>query len=391
MSFLLKSTDGERGAAATIVAVLAAMGVLLGVLAITVDVGGVFLERRELQNGADAGVLAAAQECGLDPTVCTPAQLLAEIADLVDDNARDDAGHEITSICGPLVGVTCPTGSLEDLAVCPPPPAGFSGDYIEVHTRTRSSEGSFISNIFGQAIGGDGESTVAACARAGLGAPSSTGGTFPLTIALCNWQRATEDGAKFASSPAYTPTHNNTGTPLPESVKDYVTSVNAHVPGNPDDYCGPTKFAPGGFGWLEDAGGCTAVFSATGTVPGAPGGSPDGTCKDDMKKYLGTEVLIPVFSSVSGSGSGVTYTLAGIASFYLAGWQDIPSAKPSKTHSVYKMPTPGPNPAPLPGFCYEGGKDANCIWGWFTSPLLPVGTTGPGVPELGPTIIQLTG
>lgn len=393
-----RGSSAEGGAAATIVAVLAATGVLLGGLAISVDIGRVMLERSELQNAADAGALAAAQTCAEDPDFCSEDLLRADISDLVNRNARDfdpsneSGGHEIDQICGPLVGEGCPAASLTDLAVCPPLPDGFLGDYVEVHTLTKSGDQSVISNFFGGAIGGASDSTVAACARAAWGSPESTGGTFPLTISLCNWERTTNNGTSYAPSPPYDGYPDGGPTsPRPPVVEPFVTSVNAHVPGNPDDYCGPTKYAPGGFGWLKDAGGCTAVFSAIGTVPGGTGSSPDGSCKDDMQKYLGTEVLIPVFSKVSGSGSGTTFTLAGISSFYLAGWQDIPSAKPKKTHSVYRMPTPGPRPAPAPGFCYEGGKDANCIWGWFTSPLLPIGAVSNTAPDRGPKVIQLVG
>ena len=56
----------ERGAAATIVAVLLGLGVVFGVMALAIDAGGLFLERRQLQNGSDAAAmswLGAVDEC----------------------------------------------------------------------------------------------------------------------------------------------------------------------------------------------------------------------------------------------------------------------------------------------------------------------------------------
>ena len=40
------------------------MGVVFGFLAISVDVGGLLWERRQLQNAADAAALSLATECG---------------------------------------------------------------------------------------------------------------------------------------------------------------------------------------------------------------------------------------------------------------------------------------------------------------------------------------
>ena len=60
---------GEEGAVAIIVALL--LVVLMAAVALTVDVGGLYLRRRALVNGADAGALAAARTCargvGYDP------------------------------------------------------------------------------------------------------------------------------------------------------------------------------------------------------------------------------------------------------------------------------------------------------------------------------------
>ena len=53
----------EDGAVATIVVTLLSFGVILGLLAIAVDVGRLMVERRQLQNGADAAAMSLAQSC----------------------------------------------------------------------------------------------------------------------------------------------------------------------------------------------------------------------------------------------------------------------------------------------------------------------------------------
>jgi Flp pilus assembly protein TadG len=48
----------DRGAIGVLVGMLLATGVLLGMAALTVDVGMLYQERAELQNGADAASIA---------------------------------------------------------------------------------------------------------------------------------------------------------------------------------------------------------------------------------------------------------------------------------------------------------------------------------------------
>ena len=54
-------SDKERGAAAVLVAF--SMVVLLGFAALAVDVGAMYAEKTQLQNGADATALAIAGDC----------------------------------------------------------------------------------------------------------------------------------------------------------------------------------------------------------------------------------------------------------------------------------------------------------------------------------------
>lgn len=60
----------------------------MGMLALTVDVGGIWLERRQLQNGADSTSLA--DMCARDATKCAPATAKATLDPLLDANAGSD-------------------------------------------------------------------------------------------------------------------------------------------------------------------------------------------------------------------------------------------------------------------------------------------------------------
>lgn len=82
--------DQERGAVAVMFALL--LVVLVGFIALAVDMGATYAKRQELQNGADAAALAAAQECatagcskaGSEAEKYAPANVLSGVVDEVD-------------------------------------------------------------------------------------------------------------------------------------------------------------------------------------------------------------------------------------------------------------------------------------------------------------------
>src|SRR5665811_2480716 len=85
---------GESGATAVIVALL--MIPLFGFAAISIDVGGLYFERRQLQNGADAAALAIAQDCAKG--VC--GDINATASDLAGKNANDNAANATATTSG---------------------------------------------------------------------------------------------------------------------------------------------------------------------------------------------------------------------------------------------------------------------------------------------------
>ncbi len=88
MRRLTRDTHSEdRGAITVLVAIL--MVVLLGSVAIAVDVGAIYSERAQLQSGADAAAIATAQKCARDAgsESCSTTSTLA--GSLANQNALD--------------------------------------------------------------------------------------------------------------------------------------------------------------------------------------------------------------------------------------------------------------------------------------------------------------
>lgn len=137
----------ERGVSLVLAAV--SMVVLLGMAALVIDVGGLYEERRQLQNGADAAALAIVAECR--ETGAWPSQTDAEAmaATYAPANARDAAA------------------TVESVAFA----AAGSAGYVQVVLNTELSDGGTVMRpLFSAVLGNLGnEVRSAATARCGPG------------------------------------------------------------------------------------------------------------------------------------------------------------------------------------------------------------------------------
>ena len=390
----------EHGAVAVIVSILVASGVIMGTLAISVDVGQIMSERRQLQNGADASAYALARLCAKGDAACSAAGAASAVKPLADANAKDGLSS-IESVC--IKNVTgsdlppCDTSSAtdaQDLAKCNPIPSTSAAvKYVEVKTRTQTTAGNTVLTPFARALAGGGSSgtSVVSCARAGWGPAGNTGNTLPLVMGYCDWANATATGTKYAPSPPYTPAPGTSSTNLPTAISSggYPVAILAHSNAdNTSDTCGVNAnggYYPGGFGWTAASEPCQATFDSTGTVSGDTGSLPN-PCKDnnDLNNFLGKETAIPIAISATGSGSSATFTLSGIAKFFVAGFVKVSAAQPSQSAAVYKEPN-----TVCTGKC---NGSVTYFWGWFTSGLLPVGTSiDPGGQSLGADVVGYLG
>ena len=239
----------DEGGAILILVVLLTV-TLVAMAALVVDVGALLDERRQLQNGADAGALAVAHSCGLGACDVALAQGLA------DANSRDDA-------------------SMATVTLAP-------ANRVEVTTGSRDSHGTILPYAFGQVLTGQRGRTVRATATAGWGPPASAS-ALPLAISECDLDQL--------------------------GIGSYSVITFAKTSGP----C-VAKDTSGAFGWLTVA--CPTTFSTGATVGGDPGSSgPTGCLVAD------TDVLLPVFDSVSGSGRNTRYHIVGFAALHVTGWR----------------------------------------------------------------------
>lgn len=363
----------ERGAIGVLIAVLIGGGVLLGMGALAIDVGQLYQNRAELQNGADAGALAVADSCALGTCATGIANQYAT------DNASKLTSNKasVDLVCGSGTGMAACPGSNGAPYDCPANPSAGT-NYVDVHTSTQTaSGGTLLPPVFARTLLGNSKyagTNVKACAQAEWGAPSSAH-TIAFTISACSWYVYTNNGTTFAQPPPYPPTGTNT-PPVPSD--DHILFEHGSQ-GSATTGCPPYQpsgqDAPGNFGWTDDSGSCSVDVNS-GSYGGSTGASVSPDCQtalinDRAKKIV---VYLPVYSAISGTGTGVTYTLLGFAAFVITGYHITGSFKAPDWLNPANDCT-GPN------FCIDG---------YFTQGLIP-STGGLGGKGLGASIVKLTG
>lgn len=267
----MRRVNDEGGAVAVLVALL--MVVLMGFAAIAVDVGALYAERRELQNGADAAALAIAQRCGRGS--CGDTVALAQ--HMADANARD--------------GVA----GVESLSV--------GAGTVTVATHSRQADGRDSAPLVLAPVLGVDRARVRARSTAAWGAPSAGTTIVPLAFSWCAFAAQTGGGIPSTSTERVIRYQDLSGTTC----------------------TGPSGMTiPGGFGWLQpEPGRCSATASIFDPqTPGKPGSSVPGTCTAaDFAALPGRTVLLPLFDAAGGTGGGGWYGIHGFAAFRLTGYR----------------------------------------------------------------------
>ncbi|WP_198171353.1 TadE/TadG family type IV pilus assembly protein [Actinoplanes awajinensis] len=257
--------DGEpddHGVITALVAILAGTGVLLGMCALVVDIGVLYVEREQLQSGADAASWKIAQTCANTPANCTMAKQLINAQTYASNNAKDlisDVQICLVSVAATGVATNaagCPSSATWNTPVTCPPLPTTSGpyQYVEVRTSTKNTDGTtVVAPIFGQALPGTPYTgtTMGACARVAWGTPM-TANAFALGISKCDFDRMTTGGTVFQGLGALDPLLQQTGVygllGASSPANDMVTIAN-----NPLNKCNPTNILDGtqkGWTWL---------------------------------------------------------------------------------------------------------------------------------------------
>ncbi|MCD5341631.1 pilus assembly protein TadG-related protein [Arthrobacter sp. AK04] len=270
----------EKGAISVIVAIL--LVTLLGFVAIAVDVGVIYSERAQLQNGADASAIAMAQKCArnaADP-VCSTTSTLA--ASLADQNALDGMSKVHTIELDKTARKVSVTTSAKEAGGTDNSVSLFFADVLGVPTKEVGARGSAI-----------------------WGSPQAGRTAFPLAFSICQVKDKIGSGLQL--------------------LQEHGKNANA------DCNYGPSGAAvQGGFGWLvQDAGACGGTIDLAVSEGGSdPGNNAPGNCSTELNRWASditagrdVIVLLPVFNKVTGTGAGAVYGLVSFAAFKVTGWK----------------------------------------------------------------------
>ncbi|GAA3323783.1 TadE/TadG family type IV pilus assembly protein [Paeniglutamicibacter sulfureus] len=281
MRRLRKSPDSERGTVSVMTALL--LVALLGFTALVVDVGMLYAEKAQLQNGADAAALAVAQECALSlaSTNCATASPLA--AGYAKSNANDGLSNIQSVQLNKSAGtVTVTTGAQQ---------AG--------------GEANNVSLSFARILGFD-SAEVGATAGAQWGSPVAGPTVFPAAFSVCQVEGHVDGGLQRLG-------------------------LHGGSYANPGCNYGPAGApVPGGFGWLAQIPGqCGGYIDLLIQEGGsAPGNSEPPNCTSVLNRWAAEitaggrpTVLLPVFNLAVGTGSGAVYKISSFAAFEVAGWK----------------------------------------------------------------------
>lgn len=330
----------ERGAAAVLVAF--SMVVLLGFAALAVDVGAMYAEKAQLQNGADATALAIAGQCA-NGVNCATAMADPDNR-LADANANDDSSG--------VFSVTQPSAMSVR---------------VETNAQAAGSTDDSFGLYFARVLGHE-SSVIHASAVASWGSPSAAT-TLPWTISKCVFEKYLSPSqlAELNSTGSFT------GDPTPTHI---LLRYDQNAPAFPG-CAAQNGYAPGGFGWLDMDGGCsTDIDVANSEVGSNPGNDLPSACHDMPATIKDSPILIPVFSTASQNGQKTKYTLVGFLAFQVTGFKF--GGAPNVTDLDPAAPSCTGNCRGIQGFFTR-----------FVSLEEGLSTTG-GAPNYGATVVSLT-
>lgn len=350
------SERGEDGAVLALVAI--GIVVLLGSLAMSVDAGRMYNEKRELQNGADAAALAVATDCA-SGDCGSVAQQYGTAEQYADANASDSLAW------------------VDDVTI------DLDAQTVRVHASTEDPGGdNHFDMLFAQIVGFNGL-TVGAEATVAWGAPLNRA-TLPLIFSTCEWERFTGqvpgyDDIRISWSDWPNEAALPGALPSQKRATVYIHGKEPSEEGLSPCHDSPSGAdLPGGFGWLETASGCESLIDENDIVVDDPGASASTGCSSGyLASLVGTIVLIPYFEKFEGLGSNGQYTVAGFGAMYLTGYN---------FGGQFKEASIAPGSTGLP--C--DGED-RCVEGYFIKDYVAPGGGEIGGQDFGVVVINFTG
>ena len=254
----------ERGAVAVMVALL--MVPMLGFAALGVDIAGAYVQRQQLQTGADAAAFAIAQKCGRGACAATATAQNYAAANLHSGSST----ATVTSLTSSAVTVT------------------NSG--VRQH-------------LFAPILGID-STAINTQRHRGLGLADRRSGNT--AAGLLDLRMEGTDGWRdaFGNHRTDHQPHQELGltqptAPVPREIWCPAASV-----GSP-----PTAVR------------CHTTSTIAGVLHSDPGNSVPSSCaQSDLMGSLNRTVLLPIFDQYTGTGSNATYRIYGYAAFVVTGY-----------------------------------------------------------------------
>lgn len=389
---LLRRSGRDEGAIAMIIALFAGSAVFVAIAALVIDVGSMQLERRQLQNGAEAGAVSAAYDCSFPGNATFACGNTSSASVIASRNARDGAAAVLAGdLCGSgnasLVGCTNP----RTVRNCPNSPT--AAKWVQVTTTTLTAGGSpYLPRFFAQAVPGFGPKTVSACAQASWGPPaSSLSSIFPMALQWSCWQ------AQVGGANAYGPsTYSYAASTAFERFFKMSNGNNAGCLGSSD--------VSAGFGWLSIGGGvaCSNIagsgYTYNAWVPIDSGNDMTNECKAALLTLLQKPLALPIYDctwqngvwygsrypdgsacntlTAPTTGTGRYFHLAGFGSFLMSGYF-YGSGNQNYDGAMGAAP------------CVSNDR---CFYGWFTQQTLTTsGDIGDTAPYMGLNVVKLIG
>jgi Putative Flp pilus-assembly TadE/G-like len=270
----------ETGAVAPLFAI--ALVALLGFTALAVDVGTMYSEKAQLQNGADSAALAIAQTCAKVAlsSPCATDQSAAATP-FANGNAVDGTtGVKLATVNAGVVDVTTET------------PAGSGGEHFSLA----------LARVLG-----NNAVEIQATARAEFGGIGSAD-VVAMTFSIC------ETDPLFAKGIQFFPTHGK------KMTETYACKLD-----NGGQPTSSGKEIPGGFGWLADpANDCKVLVDvAKPVVISDPGNDLKKSCEPTFTGWAeslaaGNTVtaLVPIFKAAGAKD----FTVVAFAQLRIRGW-----------------------------------------------------------------------
>lgn len=354
----------DHGAIGLIFAIVVGSGVLFGLLAISVDVGNIYTERRVVQNAADVAAASGAMQCAKNE--CTQVTVQNLMTGYTNPSSPD-LKTSVSALCIKQPGSAgCPEVGSKALD-CRAVPSTLS-KYVRVYTRSLDPSGSsllipWISNAIATSINSG--TTVTACSQAAWGTVKTVPVYYPFALPACGYSEDADQNFKELPSTNSGETrwagcavtdHDNQLKQFPSSPTGFVQVTLPGVSGCEVS----TAVSIGQVLQINTANDQHLCGSAQTAIP-------------SLLRMLEQPRYIPVVDA--GTSNTVTvrfFVQFRLKAFYYAK-TGYPNVAPYNTSTFWNNQIPSCN--------NKAGKD--CLYGLFEPAVYPGGEIDPNAPALG--------